>query len=118
MTSRATVRRKTGAMTTAENGRQVPAWDTVHTDIPVRVAGTAANSAPHRTLNIGGAEVSVSVRVLHFPAATADLRDGDLAEITAGENAGAVYWLTEADWQDQATARRVPAVATQRPQEW
>ena len=119
MLSRATVRRKTGATTTASNGRKVPAWDDVHTDLPARVAGTAARTpARHRNLNVGGAEISESSRVLHFPAATTDLRDGDLVEITAGELTGAVFQIIEADWQDQATARRVPAVATERPEEW
>lgn len=118
MLSRASICRKTGNMTTDDRGLEVPEWATVHADLPVRVAGTAANSAPYRTLNIGGAELTIAARVLHFPAATTDLRDGDLAEITAGDTAGSVWQLIEADFQDQATARRVPAVATERPEEW
>jgi len=118
MTSRATVRRKTGAMTTDERGREVPAWEVVHENLPTRQSGTAGNASPYRTRNVGGAEFTVAARIQHFPASTTDLRDGDLVEITAGENAGAVLQIIEADWQDQATARRVPVVAVDRPKEW
>lgn len=118
MTSTATIHRKTGGTVIDDRGLEVPEWAVIHADLPVRVAGTAANSAPYRTLNIGGAELTIAARVLHFPATTTDLRDGDLAEITTGDTAGAVFRLIEADFQDQATARRVPAVATERPEEW
>jgi hypothetical protein len=71
-----------------------------------------------RTVVVGTTEVQLAVRVGHFPAATTLLRDGDLIEITAGENAGLVLQIIEAAWQDQATARRVPVMAVQRPAEW
>jgi hypothetical protein len=58
------------------------------------------------------------MRTAHFPASTSNLRDGDLLEITSGENTGQVLRVVEADWSDQTTARRVPVVATQRPEEW
>lgn len=118
MTSRATVRRKTATTTAAANGRKVPDWAVVHADLPVRVAGTAANSAPYQSRDIGGAKVEVAARILHLPAATSDLSDGDLVEITSGENVGRVFQIIEAGWQDQSTARRVPVFATQRPEEW
>ena len=119
MLSRATVRRKTGATTGATNGMQVAVWETIYADLPTRVVGrTTAAPARHKSQTGDGVNVSVSDRGLDFPAATSDLRDGDLVEITAGELTGAVFEITEAGWQDQATARRVPAVETTRPQEW
>lgn len=118
MFSRVAILRKTGETTTDDRGLEVPEWATVHVDLPCRVSGAAANSSPYRTLNIGGATVEVAARILHVPAGTADLLDGDFAEITVGDTAGLVFQIIEADAQDQATARRVPVVATKRPEEW
>ena len=116
--STGTLRRKTGQKTTDTRGLQVPEWVTISTDLPSRVAGTAANSAPYRTVSTPGGDVEVAARVIHFPAATADLRDGDYYEVTAGALSGLAFEIVEATWQDQATARRVPAVEVQRPEEW
>jgi hypothetical protein len=98
MTSRCTVRRKTGATTTNAAGLAVPVWEDVYTSLPVRVAGTSNE--------------------LHFPHDTTGLVDNDLVEITSGDCAGLVFRLTEADFADQVTARRVAAVATTAPAEW
>jgi hypothetical protein len=57
------------------------------------------------------------VRVAHLPHSTV-LRDGDLIEITAGELAGSVWHVVEADAADQQTARRVPVIAAEHPEEW
>lgn len=118
MTSTVTIRRKTGQKTKDDRGLQVPEWEDVHVDLPARLSGTAANSAPYATQNIAGVGFTAPARVLHVPAATADLADDDFALITAGENAGLVIRLIEVGWQDQTTARRVPVVAVERPKEW
>lgn len=117
MTSRAAVRRKTGAMTTGADGLQVPEWATIHTNIPFRLGGANGGSSGTRTETIGGVEVQVATRVGHFPAGTS-LADSDHIEITAGENVGLVLRIVEAEGADQQTARRVPVVSVQRPEEW
>lgn len=119
MVSTVTVRRQTGRSAQNETtGKEAPVWDDVHTAIPFRLGGSNAGSAGSRTIHVGDGDVEVAVRVGHFPATTTDLADGDLIDITAGENAGLVLRIVEADWQDQATARRVPVVSVQRPGEW
>lgn len=117
MTSTATVRRLSERVEQdEETGLEVPVWDDIYTG-PFRLGGSSG-AAGTRTVTIGGVEVQVATRVAHFPASTTDLTDGDLIDLTAGENAGLVLRIVEADWQDQATARRVPVVAVDRPEEW
>ena len=84
----------------------------------MRLAGTAASSAPYRTVTPGQVPIEQAARVLHFPVATTALGDGDLFEITVGENAGTVWRLIKTTGQDQATARRIPVVQVERPREW
>lgn len=116
MVSRCTVRRRSGS--TVVDGLEVPAWTVVLTDLPVRVAGADRGGSGTRRVMVGETEVQLAVRVLHFPAATSSLADGDLVEVTSGECAGAVFRLVESGFQDQSTARRVPAVEVDRPEEW
>jgi hypothetical protein len=101
-----------------DTGLEGSAWAAVYVDLPLRLAGTYRGDSPSRTLDIGGVEVEVAVRTAHLPHDADDLLDGDLIEVTAGENAGLVLRIVEAAWQDQATARRVPVVAVDRPEEW
>lgn len=115
MTSSVTVRRKSGY--DKVNGISTPKWDTIHTDLPFRLGGTERDGQT-RTVTIGSTTQQVAARVGSFPACTDDLRDDDLVEITDGDNVGLVLRIVEADWQDQATARRVPVIAEQRPKEW
>ena len=118
MTSRVTVMRATGGTTTGPDGFQVPEWATVLTDVPFRLGGAPQGSSGYRTVTVGSSEVQVPVRTGHFPALFVDLADNDLILVTAGENVGIVLRIVEADWQDQATARRLPVVGTERPEEW
>ncbi|MGH3996681.1 MAG: DUF6093 family protein [Pseudonocardiaceae bacterium] len=113
MTSRCTVRRKTGETPEGEI-----VWTDVYTDLPVRLAGTIRGQSQARRVETAGVEFEIAMRTANFPASTDNLRDNDLAEITSGDNAGVVLRIVEADWQDQSTARRVPVVATLRPEEW
>ncbi|TQK73366.1 hypothetical protein FBY23_5198 [Nocardioides sp. SLBN-35] len=117
MTSRCIVRRKTGAFEVVD-GFKMPTWATIHTDLPVRLAGSRGGTASSRVRDLAGAEIQSPVREAHVPEATDDLADGDLIEITAGENTGVVLRIVEATWQDQATARRLPVVGEARPKEW
>jgi hypothetical protein len=117
MTSTATVRRKSGTTTNAD-GFQVPGWVAVYTEIPCRIAGMARSQSPSKTVTIGGVSIQVSTRTAHFPHDTDDLRDGDLIEVTFGEVSGTVWRIVEADAAEQQTARRVPVVAADRPEEW
>lgn len=116
MTSRATIRRKTGATVTDARGLEVPEWVDVAT-VACRIAGMTRGQSPSKTLDIGGAQVQVATRVAHFPVGT-DIHDGDLIDVLAGDVAGAVYRVIEAGAADQQTARRVPVIATERPKEW
>lgn len=117
MTSTCTVWRTTGRTEQDEStGLESPVWEIVYTG-PMRLGGSR-NAATTRTESIGGVEVQRALRVAHFPASADTLADGDLVDITAGENAGTVLRIVEADWQDQATARRYPVESTERPEEW
>lgn len=117
MTSRATVRRRTGTAP-GPDGFDVDTYATNLTAVPFRLGGSSRGGSGSRTLRVGDSEVEVAVRVGHFPAATQGLADGDLIEVTAGENVGAVLRIVEASWADQQTARRVPVVEEQRPAAW
>jgi hypothetical protein len=113
MTSRARVRRRSG--TTQVDGFDVPGWADVHTDLPFRLG---KGNGGFRTMNVGESEVQVAVREGHFPADTTGLDDGDIIEVTDGENTGAYLRIVEASWHDQATARRVPVLETEKPDGW
>lgn len=118
MTSRVTVRRKTGLTTQDEDtGEEVPEWAVVHTKLPFRLGGSTGAGTTRR-VTIGAEEFQQALRTGHLPADTDDLLDADLLEVTAGENVGRVLRVVEATWQDQATARRVPVVEVDRPEEW
>lgn len=117
--SNATVRRKMGLTPPDQiTGEQTPIWAVVYADIPFRLGGERSGASGTRTITVGGLEMQVAVRFGSFPHDTDDLQDDDYIEITAGENAGLVLRIVEAEWQDQATARRVPVVSTGRPSEW
>lgn len=117
MTSTATIRRKTGGTTTDADGYKVPEWADVHVAISCRIGSDKGSSAT-RTVSTPGGDVQVATRTLSLPASTTNLADGDLVEVTAGELAGSVWRVVEADFADQQTARRCPVVATERPSEW
>jgi len=112
MTSRASVRRKTGG-TTIVDGFEVDEWASPYVDLPFRlVAGDS------QSVTVGGVTFEQATARGDFPASTTDLRDDDFIEVTAGEWAGSVFRIVEAIKGDQRTARRVPVVEGQRPEEW
>lgn len=113
--STGTVRRRSGYAKV--NGISTAQWEDVHVDLPLRIAGSEKDGATITT-EIGSTKVTRGVRTASVPACTSNLRDDDLIDITAGENAGTVVRIIEADWQDQATAKRFPIVFEQRPREW
>lgn len=117
MTSRATVKRPGGPPVIVD-GLETDGWLTQHTELPGRLAGTRGGAAQNRTITLGQTEVQVALREWHCPASTSGLRDGDVIEVTEGENAGVFLRVVEASWQDQATARRVPVVEIQQPEGW
>lgn len=117
MTSRCTIRRKTGNKVIDAENQEVPEWVVVHADLPCRLA-TSRGAIKSRTQTPGEAEVERAAPELHVPALTSDLANNDVAEITAGENTGEVARLLGASGTDQATARRIPVVAVERPSEW
>ena len=118
MTSRATIKRPSGATTTDANGFKVPGWATLFTALPMRLGGADRGGSGTRAATSGGVEVQLAVRVASFPHDTTGLRDGDVVQVTAGENAGVFVRIVEAAWQDQATARRVPVIETTQPAGW
>lgn len=117
MTSRALVRRPGGPPLTDSDGFEVDGWTTVY-DGPFRLSGSNRGGTGSRTARVGDIDVELAVRVAHFPAATAGLRDGDVIQVTGGENVGGFLRVVEASWQDQATALRVPVVQAQEPEGW
>lgn len=118
MTSRCTIRRKTG--TTVDPGTKftVGVWVTTYTALPLRLSSDSTGPTQSRRVETAGVEFELAMRTVHLPASTSNLKDGDLIDVTSGDNAGMVLRIVEADWADQATARRVPVVAAQRPEEW
>lgn len=117
MTSRCTIRHKTGEMVLDPENQEVPEWVVAHANLPCRIA-TSTGAARSRTQTPGDVELERATPELHVPAAIADLSDDDFAEITLGENVGRVFRILEVDWVDQATARRLPVEAVERPIEW
>jgi hypothetical protein len=110
------VRRRTGTTKDAD-GFDVGVWTVVYTG-PFRLGGANAGSSGTRTVTVGSTELQLAVRTGHFPHDTSGLADGDLIDVTAGENAGLVLRIVEATTADQQTALRLPVVQTQRPKEW
>lgn len=114
MTSRATVRRKTGATVQNEDtGREVPVWEVVHSDLPFRLVPKG-----QRVVNIGGVEFSEATARGDMPHDTTDLADDDHIDLTSGEWSGTALRVIEAVKGDQRTARRVPVAEVDRPEEW
>lgn len=120
MTSRCTIRRidPDDPRTTGGDGFDGDNWVVVAQDVPCRMAGAARGGTGARRQTVGTVEIEAALRVLHLPASTTGLADGDVVEVTAGDTAGLVARLVDVEWQDQATARRVSAVEIQRPSEW
>lgn len=112
MTSRGTVMRKTGDNTVVD-GFEVPEWEAVHVDEPLRFVGGSS-----RRIEIGGIAFDEATGRADFRHNLTDLEDGDLIDLTAGEWAGSVLRVVEAIKGDQRTARRVPVVEVDRPGEW
>lgn len=118
MTSRATIRRKTGSGEQDEdNGVEDLGWTVIASAVDFRLGASRGFTPPSRNINVGGVGIQVALRIGHFPSGT-DVVDGDYAEVTAGDSAGTVWRITEADPADQQTARRVPLVSVDRPGEW
>ena len=111
------VRRRTGETTTDADGYEVDEWVVELAGVPCRI-GSDRGASQSRTVSTPGGDVTLAVRVAHFPAATEGLRDGDFIEVVAGRLLGSVWLIVEADDADQQTARRVPVVAAERPSEW
>lgn len=118
MTSRATIRHRTGETLPDPDDpeAEVDEYAVVVADCPGRLAGSPRGGAGSRSVTVGGAEVSLAVREWHMPTWAPAPSDGDLIEITAGENAGVILRVVEASSQDQATARRLPVVEARK--EW
>jgi len=114
MTSTCTIYRRDG-VTTNDDGLEVPAWEVVYEGI-CRLGGITRSLAQHSTQSPVDLQVERGHRTLHLPHDVPELQDGDLAEVS-GETGG-VWRVVEADGQDQATARRLPVVAADRPTEW
>ena len=108
--SDAAVLRFIGLADPDSEGYEAEEWATVHTG-PMRLAGAERGASTSRTITTPGGEVQLAVRIAHFPIGTPPFEDGDLIEITAGQNAGTLWRVVEGDRADQQTAYRVPVVA-------
>jgi hypothetical protein len=120
MTSRCVIGRKAAAPVQDEtNGVDVFPWTKVHTDLPLRLGGASRDSSAWTIdTRAGGVQESIAERIASLPWDTTDLQDGDVIAITAGENAGLFFQITEATNKDQATARRVPVKQILKPEGW
>lgn len=113
------IMRKTGRSTQDETtGRQVPVWDTPYADRPFRLDGSSSGDGGSKKVTVADVEYEQATAVGHLPHDTYDLLDGDLIDITAGTWAGTVWRVVEAVKADQKTARRLPIVEVDRPEEW
>lgn len=108
--SDAAVLRFIGLAPPDSEGYEAEEWATVHTG-PMRLAGAERGASTSRTITTPGGEVQLAVRIAHFPIGTTPFEDGDLIEITAGQNVGTLWRVVEGDRADQQTAYRVPVVA-------
>ncbi len=118
MTSRATVRRKTGATTTSANGLQVPVWVDVYTNIPCRIDASGSSDGGSRGVTVGGITYEEATGVDHFPHPSPLLKPNDVACITSGEWSDEFHRIVAVPKYDQKTARRVPIVDVERPEGW
>lgn len=119
MTSRATIMRETGRMVQDEaTGLEIPEWATVNPDSPFRLDGSSSGDGGSRTVTIAGVTYEQATGAGHLPHDQRDLRDDDLLLVTVGEWVGSVYRVIEAVKGDQKTARRVPVVEVDQPEEW
>lgn len=117
--STVTIRRRSGQRIQDEGtGKKSPEWVAPHADLPMRLDFTSSSDGGSRTEGTDGVEVETATALGHFPALTADLRDGDYIDITAGEGAGEVWRIVKAVRGDQKTTRRVPIRSDTRPAEW
>jgi hypothetical protein len=117
MNSVTDVRRK-GPNTTGGDGLKVPSWPSVVTDAPFRLAGNRGPSQ-YRTVTIGSTDVQLAIRVGHWPIALmGTFRDGDVVEITAGDNAGRFLTIVESLGKDQANDLQLPVVEREKPDGW
>lgn len=117
MTSTCTIKRE-GGSTVDGAGFEVEGWTVIHADLPLRLAGSERGGSGTRAVSSGGVDVQLAVRTAHVPATTTGLRDGDVIEVTEGENAGTFLRIIEAASQDQATALRLPVIEAQEPEGW
>lgn len=117
MTSTATIYRA-GALSAPDpdTGIQSTTYLTIHPATPFRLGGAERGSSGARTQDFGGVEVTLATRVGSLGVAASGIQDGDLIDVLAGENAGTVWRIVEADWADQQTARRVQIIAAERPE--
>lgn len=127
MPSACTIRRQDGTRTKGADGMDVPGWTVLYTDHPMRLrdvstgTGGAASRVTGRAqqgVEVNHARHIVSLDPFDSYGAKIDLADGDLIEITSGENVGAILRVVESDWADDKTARRVPVEAAERPRGW
>lgn len=118
MTSRATVRRKTGGYVTNEDGAEVPEWVDVYTDLPCLITPGSTSDGGSRGVTIGSRTFETATGVGKFPHPSALLRDEDLFEVTTGDWPGEVYQIVAAIKYDQKKQRELPIVEHDRPEEW
>lgn len=120
MTSRCTAKRKDNEADPVSDahGFESQPWTVLEVDLPIRVGGYQRGASGSRAVTSGGVEVELATRVAHLPAVTTGLRDGDIIEVTSGENEGLFLRVVEATFQDQATARRLPVLEVAEPEGW
>lgn len=114
--SRADVRRK-GPLQTVD-GLKVPTWTEVLVDVAFKLADATGGRGQSRTVTIGNTQVEVAVRVGKFTADTEGIRDGDVVEITAGDNAGRFVQVVDSLGKDQQAALRLPVIQISKPDGW
>jgi hypothetical protein len=114
-----TIKRKSGDVVQDETtGVEAQSWEAVLTG-PARFSAFGGGGVGReKPLDPGGVTWEQADRTLSLPAATQDLVDGDVVEVTAGEIAGTFWRILESARHDQMTAYRLPVVQVDEPEGW
>lgn len=116
MTSRATILRPTGNLTTNAEGFQVPEYATVYTDLSCRIDAGGSSDGGSTGVNIDGITYEEATGTGHFPYPSELLASDDIVLVTSGEWPDVCYRIVAAIAYDQKTARRLPIVRESKPE--
>ena len=115
MTSRCTIHRATGNLTTNADGFEVPEYAAIYTGLACRI-DSGSSTGTSTGVDVGGVTYAEATGVAHFPYPSPLLANDDIVLVTTGEWPGACYRIIAAVEYDQKTARRLPIVQEPKPE--